>query len=145
MSTIRTLIGSWVVGLVIWVWPMSNLIFMCIVSWDPRPLLQLHRRVLKKKNQQKQHHRTEFRILEEPQNIFTRKSSKSKWIQLLKWTELISSKWIHMKSQNIGASVFHIHLSLNCPSCNERIDTKLEKKGSIKKAILTGVALFVPG
>ena len=47
-----------------------------------------------------------------------------------------------MKSQNIGASVFHIHLSLNCPSCNERIDTKLKKRGSIKKAILTGVALF---
>ena len=78
-------------------------------------------------------------------HIFTRKSSKSKWIQLLKWIELISSKWIHMKSQKIGASVFHIHLSLNCPSCNERIDTKLKKRGSIKKAILTGVALFLPG
>ena len=35
--------GSWVLGPVIWVWPMSNLIFMCLVSWDPRPRTQIPR------------------------------------------------------------------------------------------------------
>ena len=32
--------GSCHMGLLIWVWPMSNLIFMCLVSWDPRPKTQ---------------------------------------------------------------------------------------------------------
>ena len=32
--------GSSHMGPLIWVWPMSNLIFMCLVSWDPGPKSQ---------------------------------------------------------------------------------------------------------
>ena len=48
--------GSSHTGLGIWVFSMSDLIFMYLV-------------LKKKKIQQKQHHRTEFRILEEPPSL----------------------------------------------------------------------------